>query len=68
MAKFIIKTTVEVSSPKVVKKIGAIFNNISQNVKEEDLENFYKKIDNDKGFLQKVISKLNNPLISSFLK
>lgn len=67
MAKFIIKTTVEVSSPQMVKKIGTIFNNIASEVKEEDLSSFFEKINENKGFLAKVISKLDNPLVKQFL-
>jgi len=67
MAKFIIKTTVEVSSPDVVKKLGKIFNNIASEVKEKDIVNFFDKIDKDKNFLAKVISKLDNPLVKQFL-
>ncbi len=67
MKKAIIKTTVSASNIENVKKIGAIFNNIAQNVEEEDLMSFYEKINENPNFLAKVIKKLDNPMVKNFI-
>ena len=67
MKTVIIKTKVSASDIESCKKIGAIFKNIAEDVKEKDLMSFYEKIKNDKSFLSNVIKKLDSPLLKKFL-
>lgn len=68
MAEGIIKTEVKASSVENAKKIGVIFQNIAENVTEKDLMVFYENIKKDRKYLARMISKLNSPLVRSFIK
>jgi len=60
------KIKAKATTPNNAKRIFNMLQRLADNVTENDLLTFCEKVEKDKDFFAKIVSKLNNPLVQKF--